>query len=175
MSFFPDGVIEHGKTSVLRSNPLVSVVRDLPPNAKKAMYAAAEKGLIARRTWNGCAWNAASKIATSGRVSANSYTSAADVFGCSPEVVQRFISVWDNLSGTDKRCTALLKDAIDQSGISTEENLNKAVKVLRGFAYKSLDTQFKEQLADVENITDIPGMTGDMVEHALTMLDTCSA
>lgn len=173
MTFFPDGVIEHGRKSVLRSNPLVSVVRDLPPNAKKAMYAAAEKGLIKRRTWNGCAWNKAAEMV--GHKNVKDSTLAASVFGCSSAKVSNFISVWDNLPGTDARCTALLKDAIDQSGISTEENMNKAVKVLRGFAYKSLDTQFKEQLADVDNITDIPGMTGEMVEHALAMLDTCSA
>lgn len=168
MGFFPEG----SQSLFKNSNPLVSVVRPLPVSARQAMYAAAEKGLIVRRSWNGCAWNAASLIETKGKVNAQSFESAADVFGCSPHLVRAFIQVWDSLKGSDEKCTATLKDAIDQVGLSTEEGVNKAVRVIRGYAYKSLDTQFKEQLAEVENIADLPGMSDELIEKTLCTLNS---
>lgn len=166
MGFFPEG----SQSLFTNANPLVSVVRPLPPTARQAMFAAAEKDLIMRKTWDGCAWNAAAQEAAG--VNARSFEAAADVFGCSPHQVESFIRVWDSLKGTDESCTKLLKEAIEQVGLNTEVGVNKAVRVIRGYAYKSLDTQFKEELAQVENIADLPGMSEELIEKTLCTLNS---
>ena len=162
--FFPQGSHKmFGST-----NPLVPVVRPLPVRARQAMYAAAEKDLIARKTWNGCAWNAAGKIAGVNHVS--SYEAAANVFECDVALVERFISKWDGLKGSDARCTALLKAAIEEVGITSNVPTG-LVKSIRGYAYKSADTQFREQLADITSLTDIPGFDVELVDGVQVLLN----
>lgn len=152
MGYMPEGSIEVG---LKRGNPLVPVVRPLSPEAKKAMYAAAEKGLIVRKTWNGCAFNAAGKIIGK---SISATDAAAEAFSVAPGVVDRFIRVWDSLPGSDARCTLLLKEALDYVGICTEANRSRVKKVIRGYAYKSKETAFKEELANIDNVDEIPGV-----------------
>src|SRR4051794_4414055 len=98
-------------------NPLVPVVRLLGPKGKQAIYAATNEGTLKRRSWNGCAFNQAGLLlgeTITGR------RQAAKVVGTTPQVVSRFISVWDQLRGSDQQCTELLRDAILTVGLFTE-------------------------------------------------------
>lgn len=163
--FFPQG--SHKMFG--SSNPLVGVVRPLPVRARQAMYAAAEKGLIARKTWNGCAWNAAGEQVAPGS-SIQNFAMAARVFDCNEQLVSNFISVWDALKGSDARCTALLKAAIEEVGI-TSNVTSGLVKAVRGYAYKSADTAFREQLADVTSLADMPGFDNALVDGVQVLLN----
>lgn len=159
MGFLPKEAVEHHKSTNSMGGGVArlrSVVAPFPPQLKQAMYAAAEKGLIRRRTWDGCAFNAAG-TQVGKHVSAVSH--AADAFDVPSEVVSRFISTWDGLYGTDERCTGLLKAALLDVGLTEGYTVSERVKkIVRGYAYKSLETQFHEELANVESISDLPGM-----------------
>lgn len=97
-----------------RVNPLVPVVADLPPGARLALYAATADGPVARGSWKGCPLNrAGEQIGATVR----SRGEAACVFGTSTDAVRRFIEVWDALWGSSKRCTSLLRQALEQAGV----------------------------------------------------------
>src|SRR5437588_7861931 len=83
-------------------NPLVPVIRPLGPKGKQALYAAANSGALNRRTWQGCAFNRAGELMGE---SVQSRRQAAQLFDTSPAIVSRFISVWDQLPGSNDRCT----------------------------------------------------------------------
>ena len=104
-------------------NPLVPVVRPLSPKGKQALYAAANSGALKRRTWDGCAFNQAGNLLGE---SVQSRRRAAQVFDTTPAVVSRFISVWDQLPGSNEGCTQLLRDAIQEVGLFTEPEVVKA-------------------------------------------------
>lgn len=169
MGFLPTEALNRPGTS--HNNPLVTVVRPMPTAARQAMYAAASKGLIKRKTWEGCAWNQAGHVQGQ-RVS--SVTQAAEVFGCPSGVVSSFISVWDGLKGTDAHCTRLLMEAIDLVGITTPANMKRAARVVRGLAYKSLDTKFKEELDSIETLADIPGLSDVEIEATQVLVGCLS-
>lgn len=165
MGFFPEGA-----SKMFRSkNPLQRVVDPLPTRARSAMYAAAQKGLIKRGTWDDCAWNAASIIEGQ---PASSTQAASQVFDCPPRLVDNFIQVWDGLSGSDHRCTQLLIDAIESVGVTENRPVGMA-RVIRGTVYKSADTKFKEQLDAVENIADLPGFDDALVDTTMEVLIGC--
>jgi len=98
-------------------NSLVPVVRPLSPKGKQALYAAANSGALKRRTWDGCAFNQAGNLLGE---SVQSRRRAAQVFDTTPAVVSHFISVWDQLPGSNEACTQLLRDAIEEVGLFTE-------------------------------------------------------
>lgn len=172
MSFLPKEAIDHHKSvSSYGGNPLRSVVAPFPPQLKQAMYAAAEKDLIARRTWNGCAFNAAGEVAGAGS-SITSFGAAARLFDVPQAVVERFIRVWDNMKGSDQRCTGLLKAALLEAGLTEGMTVPERVKkIVRGYAYKSLETQFHEELANVESIADLPGMDQEKADAVQVLLN----
>lgn len=95
-------------------NPLTEAVRELPPGARRAMYAAANRGLLSRGSWNGCAFNrAGSEI---GRP-VWSVAQAARVLGTQETTVRRFIRRWDRLRGSNASCTQLLREALEEAGL----------------------------------------------------------
>ena len=98
-------------------NPLVPVLRPLSPRGKQALYAAANSGALKRRTWDGCAFNQAGNLLGE---SVQSRRRAAQVFDTTPAVVSHFISVWDQLPGSNEGCTQILRDAIEEVGLFTE-------------------------------------------------------
>lgn len=171
MGFLPQEAVQHHRnTRRGGGNTLTSVVAPFPPALKQAMYAAAEKGLIARRTWNGCAFNAAGSVVGNDGIS--SYAAAARQFDVPEEVVQRFIATWDGMHGSDERCTGLLKAALLEVGLTEGMTIPQRVtKVIRGYAYKSLETQFHEELANVESIADLPGMTEAKADAVQVLLN----
>jgi hypothetical protein len=101
-------------TTPVGENPLVPVVRPLTYRGRQAMYAAANAGRLKRRSWNGCAFNAAG---TQVGELVRSPGDAAFVFGTTPPVARRFIRVWDGLRGSDQHCTQLLREALEEVGL----------------------------------------------------------
>lgn len=152
MGFFPEGALE-GRAA---PNTLVGVIKPLNPKSKCAMFAAARAGTIARRTWNGCAWNAAGKEVNAG---ISSTLEASQTFGVDAVHVGLFIKVWDGLDvETDEEATRMLIEAIEHVGLFTEPNMSKTARIVRGYAFKSQATKFAEQLDSGELTLDqIPG------------------
>ena len=95
-------------------NPLVPTVRDLSPSARLALYAATADGPVARGSWKGCPMNRAGEAIG---VTVRSRGEAACAFGTSTEAVRRFVEVWDSLWGSSRRCTALLRAALEDVGL----------------------------------------------------------
>ena len=128
---------------------LLDVISPLPPRVKQAMYAAAEKNLIQRRTWNGCAWNAAGLEAFGQDI--QSSVGQANLFEVKANLVSNFIGVWDSMSGSDEYCTRKLKETLLEVGLQTEPQFeNKvAVRIVTGYLYKSEETAFKEKFDKV--------------------------
>lgn len=139
---------------------LDSAVAQLNPKTKQAMYAAANKGLIKRGTWDNCAFNAGGIEV--GNTDVRSYQSAAATFGVSPTVVINFIKVWDGLGGSDQQATEKLKEAILKAGLYTEPNESAGRRILRETVYKSYETRMKEQFDAL-----VEGLDLDDVEHEL--------
>lgn len=101
-----------------RRNPLVPVVRQFPPQGRRALYAAANAGLLRRGSWDGCALNRAG--ATVG-LDVRSRGEAARAFETTPEVARQFVEVWDRLWGSNRRCTQMLREAIEYAGLFDDE------------------------------------------------------
>jgi hypothetical protein len=96
-------------------NPLVPVVRPLSPIARQALLQAANRGVLRRGSWQGCAFNiAGAEVGTPVR----SRGEAACAFSTSPEDVRRFIEVWDGIWGSNRYCTALLRNALVHVGMA---------------------------------------------------------
>ena len=138
---------------------LEGVVGKLNPAAKQAMYAAANKGLIARKTWDGCAFNAGG-LEVGKNVS--SYLAAANAFGLDQSVVENFIYCWDGLEGSDYEATEALKEAILKAGLFTEVNESKGRRILRETVYKSFETRKLEEFNAIVADLDL-----DDTEHEL--------
>jgi hypothetical protein len=102
-------------------NLLVSVVRALPAQSRRALYAAANSGHLRRGTWNGCALNRAGEMLG---MPVRSRGQAAVALGTTGEVIGRFLHVWDGLSGSNRNCTAMLRDALQQAGLLDEDGVD---------------------------------------------------
>jgi hypothetical protein len=101
-----------------RRNPLVPVVRQFPARGRRALYAAANAGLLRRGSWEGCALNRAGM--TFG-LDVRSRGEAAHAFDTTPEVARQFVEVWDRLWGSNRRCTQMLREAIEAAGLFDDE------------------------------------------------------
>ncbi len=110
-------------------NPLVPVVTPIPAAGRRALYAAANAGALRRGTWKGCALNRAG--ADLG-LSLSSYQEAASALKTTPDTIRRFVSVWDNLSGTNRYCTQLLRNALEHAGFFDDGDEPDALVVTPG-------------------------------------------
>jgi hypothetical protein len=99
-------------------NPLVPVVKAMPPRGRRALYAAANTGRLERGTWNGCAFNRAGEIL---ETPVRSCDEAALALGTTPAVIRWFLDVWDRFSGSDRYCAALLRDALEHAGLFDDD------------------------------------------------------
>jgi len=133
------------------------VVQQLPPNVKQAMYAAANRNLIRRGTWNGCAFNAGSleEFSDDCVSGVRSIQSAASFFNISPGLVESFITKWDALAGTDEECTARLKKAILDAGLFAEPNESRGKRIMRQTVWKSEETRMREQFEEMVEGLDL--------------------
>lgn len=131
---------------------LEEAVSKLNPAAKQAMYGAANKGLIRRGTWDGCAFNAGGKEVGK---PVHSFQAAAMAFKLPVEIVHKFIMIWDRISGSDESATEKLKAAILKAGLFTEPNESAGRRILRETVYKSYETRMKEQFDSIVEGLDI--------------------
>lgn len=113
----PDG-FRQGNTK--RPTNLREAVERLSPKAKQAMYTASNEGIIARGTWDGCAFNEAGKQFGH---DVNSVGYAAGLFEMKPDEVSNFINIWDSYYGTDEQVTSTLRSLIVDVGLSTPPNI----------------------------------------------------
>ncbi len=97
-----------------RRNPLVPVVRQFPARGRRALYAAANAGLLRRGSWEGCALNRAGAAVG---MPVRSRGEAAYAFDVTPEIARQFVEAWDRLWGSNRRCTQMLREAIEQAGL----------------------------------------------------------
>lgn len=141
-----------------RVTTLEGAIAQLNPKAKQAMYAAANKGLIAQGTWNGCAFNKGGIEVGSNLVS--SVPAAAAVFGLEERVVSQFIHHWDLLKVPNP--TEYLKEALLKAGLFTEPNESKGRRILRETVYKSMETRKREEFEAI-----VAGLDLDDTEHEL--------
>jgi hypothetical protein len=101
-----------------RRNPLVPVVCQFPAQGRRALYAAANAGLLRRGSWEGCALNRAGAAVG---LPVRSRGEAAYAFDTTPDVARQFVEVWDRLWGSNRRCTQMLREAIEQAGLFEDE------------------------------------------------------
>ncbi|MGH8990698.1 MAG: hypothetical protein ACRDZ7_04135 [Acidimicrobiia bacterium] len=94
------------------------VVRQFPPGGRRALYAAANAGLLRRGSWEGCALNRAGAAVG---VPVRSRGEAAYAFDTTPDIARQFVEVWDRLWGSNRRCTQMLRDAIEEAGLFEDE------------------------------------------------------
>ncbi|MGH9040392.1 MAG: hypothetical protein ACRDZ3_09180 [Acidimicrobiia bacterium] len=94
------------------------MVRQFPAQGRRALYAAANSGLLRRGSWEGCALNRAGAAVG---LPVRSRGEAAYAFDTTPEIARQFVEVWDRLWGSNRRCTQMLRDAIEQAGLFEDE------------------------------------------------------
>ncbi len=131
-------------TTVTTGNTsLQSAVVNLNPKTKQAMYAAGKKGPIVKRSWSGCAFNAAGEELD---VQVASTMVAAQTFDLPYDVVSKFIQTWDNGDETTEDLISIILEV----GLYTEAGENKPKlhrlnKVMLR-TYTSWETRMKEEL-----------------------------
>lgn len=141
-------------------SPLEQAVKLLPARVKQAFYGAAmRKGVIARSTWNGCAFNAGSleQEVLGDKVSKAGVTSgpaAAQVFGISEFLVSNFIQAWDSSPyPSDQAATEALVEILERIGIYSDPDQPK-VRIVMQTVCEGTDAElmaaFKKELENPE-------------------------
>lgn len=107
-------------------------VRGLAPGAKQAFYSAAQRrGILRRRTWDGCAFNAGAREL--GINDVGSVRRAAEVFKCSPFTVSRFIKAWDGSNySNDREATRVLVGMLESVGLFSLPDSPTVTRVYKG-------------------------------------------
>lgn len=132
---------------------LQSVINEFPVGLKQAMFAAASRTTIKRKTWNNCAMNAAGfEVGKQGSV--QSLRAASETFGIPESLVSRFIQKWDKLQGTDEDCTIKLREMIERSGLFNEPEVpgKKPTRIVSVTVYK----QLREELDILIEQNEVP-------------------
>jgi hypothetical protein len=102
-------------------NPLVPVVQALPARGRRALYAAANSGRLRRGTWDGCAFNRAGDVLGT---PVRRWDEAAVALGTTRDVIRWFLEVWDRLCGSNRYCTAMLRDALEHAGLFDDDDVD---------------------------------------------------
>lgn len=161
MGFFPPSFVK----TIQQQNPnsLERIVAQFPPNLKKAMYTAAEKGWLKAGTWNGCPFNKAGKEISE---AVHGVSTAASAFRVSTTLVTRFINKWDSMRvSSPTRRAEILKTALLEAGLTTppQDKLNKLPEITRYTVYEGTQTRFLKELKSIITVSDIPGITDDEI------------
>jgi hypothetical protein len=106
-------------------NVLVSAVRALPARGRRALYAAAKSGHLRRGTWNGCAVNRAGEMLG---MPVRSRAEASVALGTTDELIDRFLEVWDGLSGSNRHCTVMLREALERAGLLDNDDVDAGAR-----------------------------------------------
>jgi hypothetical protein len=88
---------------------LAGVLGDFPESARAVFAAAAGRGDLSRHHWDNCPFRRAGEQVGE-RV--GSVADAARVFGLPPGLVYRFLATWDELRGSNRYCTGVLREAL---------------------------------------------------------------
>lgn len=142
------------------ANDLESAVRCLSPGAKQAFYSAAmRKGVLHKRTWNGCAYNAGGMEIVSGS-NIRSIQEAAKIFQCTPHTVSKFIQAWDSHPGSDEHSTKILLELLEKVGIFSDPDKPRVVRVYRNIVVEGnitdseLLADFQKEVANLDTIIE---------------------
>jgi hypothetical protein len=174
------GANEFSLTNVnfsVSDNSLLSAVKMLKATTKQAFYGAIlRNGVLRRRTWDGCAFNAGSLELELQGQSAISFESAAQIFGESPAVVKRFISAWDTSNYSDDReATVALTEMLESVGIFTDPDsptIEKPAKPKRRIVIEVVhestmtDAELLEEFKDVVLHTELDKELTELLESA---------
>ena len=139
---------------------LDSAVKMLHAKTKQAFFGAiARNGIIKRRTWNGCAFNAGSmeqEILGNTVLDVHSVQDAALAFGESPAVIRRFIYAWDQSNYiSDQEATQALREMLIQAGLFNDpdtpgiEKREKRIVVQSVFASTLTDEALMNELTEM--------------------------
>ena len=91
---------------------LAGVLAGFPEAARAAFAAAADDGAtLSRRSWDNCPFRRAGDYVGEPVVSV---ADAARVFGLPPGLVYAFVATWDELCGSNRYCTDVLRQALRQ-------------------------------------------------------------
>jgi len=143
---------------------LCDTITNFPSGLKQAMFAAVSTRIIRRKTWNGCALNAAGmEVGKEGSVS--SIEVAAKTFGITQAAVKQFINIWDALPGTDEMANATLRDCIEKAGLFVEPG-QKMPRIIRVKVYEDQQKKLREQFDSLMEANMIDGT--DVMEQLLT-------
>jgi hypothetical protein len=139
--------------STTTNGGLQGVIDQFPAGLKQAMFAAASRTTIKRKNWNGCAMNAAG-IEVGKSDSVKSLEAAAEAFHISTDLVQKFISRWDAMMGTDEECTQKLREMIEKAGLFNEPGSKKhEARIVSVTVYKQLRAELDE-LIETHQVPD---------------------
>lgn len=137
------GASDFRQATTQHHKDLQSVVNQFPSGLKQAMYAATNDGkIVARRTWDGCAFNAAG-----GQVNkeVSSTYAAAAAFDVPETLVSNFIDIWDSVLGSDEEATEFLRETILRAGLFSEPGAIEKMKrrVVSHKVYESEKSRFE--------------------------------
>jgi hypothetical protein len=129
---------------------LQEILDKFPPKLKQAMFAAASRTTIKRATWNGCALNAAGfEVGKANEV--NCLENAAAAFDVPYELVQKFITEWDGMYGTDEECTQRLREMIEKAGLFRKPGTFN-LRVFEATRREEFDHLFKNNMVPDESV-----------------------
>jgi hypothetical protein len=131
--------------------PLVQAIKLLNPKAKQAMYGAARSQTIVKGNWNGCAFNKAGEqismeLGGTIKETVTSSERAAEVFGLSVMVVNKFIKAWDDLPGSDEESTKILIECLERVGLFSEAGQSRVTRKVRQVLHENVERKLLEEL-----------------------------
>jgi hypothetical protein len=128
-------------------------LNEFPAKLKQAMFSAASRGTLKRRTWNNCAFNGAgTEIEDYG---VRSVDLAAKAFNITPARVTVFIRAWDKLPGTDEYCTQTLRMLIEKVGLFTEPG-ERQPRIMVRKVYENQQKKLRDQFETIMTANLIP-------------------
>jgi hypothetical protein len=120
------------------------VVDKFPAGLKQAIFAATSRTTIKRRTWDGCALNAAGfEVGKQGSV--DNMEAASKAFGIDQGLVALFITKWDSLPGTDESCTQKLREVIEKAGLFSGPRTRRRTRTVQSRVFKEQERVLREQ------------------------------
>lgn len=164
---------------------LVYAIENLNDRARTAFVVAGRKSVIKRGTWDGCAFNAGSKIYKDRLLplGVTSFREAAQHFGLDQHIVANFIAAWDAsryYMSSDEEATKFLVQTCLEYGVNEDllpeypkpkkfsELKIRQEKVYENKEWKKFDDELQKMLNDETN-ADVQKLCAD-VDQALVLI-----